>query len=251
MGELEYSGERLVPGAAEVYWYYNHLARYAFARGYARGKKVLDAGCGEGYGAAQLTGVARQVTGIDVDMKTIQHARRKYASPKLAFSVMDCRALSFADRCFGAVTCFEVFEHIEGVAEFLAEAKRVLRAGGVLVLSTPNRDNYPQAGVNPFHVREYSLGEFRSLLRKEFKRVEVFAQVCRLPARQLYSHPLARAVYRLKRLLRLPRLLPASWRGVAERALTGKSIQQVQLEDFVISKKNVSKAEILVAVCRR
>ena len=77
--DLEFTGERFVPGiAGEIA--HEHWHRYAFARRYVTGKRVLDAACGEGYGSALLAGLAAQVTGIDIDAAAIAHARASYAA---------------------------------------------------------------------------------------------------------------------------------------------------------------------------
>lgn len=240
--------ERVVP--SDSYWYFNHLARYRFALFYTGGKSVLDVGCGEGYGAKELSGCARSVIGVDVDETVVRRAQTKYRGSNLNFAVMDCRDLSFPDGLFDVVVGFELFEHLERAGEMLVELRRVLAVEGVLLLSTPNKEVYPQAGVNPFHVKEYSLGEFRRALEEVFGNVEMYGQTCRLAARKLYQHPAARFVYRVKRLLRLPRLLPMWLRSAVERVITGKTIQEAKVEDFEISQQRVEEAEVFIAVCR-
>jgi predicted O-methyltransferase YrrM len=56
----EFTGERLIPGQVDVDLLNEHMARYTFAVRLARGKRVLDAGCGAGYGSAELARVAEQ-----------------------------------------------------------------------------------------------------------------------------------------------------------------------------------------------
>ena len=62
----EFTGERLIPGQVDVDLLNEHMARYAFAARLARGKRVLDAGCGAGYGSAELAQAADSVVGADV-----------------------------------------------------------------------------------------------------------------------------------------------------------------------------------------
>src|SRR5438552_17547896 len=81
----EFTGERLIPGQVDVDLLNEHVARYAFAVRLARGKRVLDAGCGAGYGSAQLARVAAQVTGVDVAADAVEFARENYVLENLRF----------------------------------------------------------------------------------------------------------------------------------------------------------------------
>ncbi len=174
--ELPWTGERLVPSqsgqiAAE------HLHRYAIACALAPGKDVLDIACGEGYGSALLSRAARRVVGVDIDAETVQHAKRKYGSAQVHFLRGDCRAIPLADASVDLVVSFETLEHIEQQADFLDEVRRVLRPGGRLIISTPDKKNYGDSreSSNPFHVRELSAAEFRDVLAR-FKHVRMLGQ---------------------------------------------------------------------------
>ncbi|HMA32703.1 MAG TPA: class I SAM-dependent methyltransferase, partial [Casimicrobiaceae bacterium] len=94
--DLEFTGERYVPGTpGEIA--HEHWHRYAFARRYAAGRRVLDVACGEGYGCVLLAAVAAHVVGVDVDARTLAHARRTYsATPNVDFVEGSAAALPFA-----------------------------------------------------------------------------------------------------------------------------------------------------------
>jgi glycosyltransferase involved in cell wall biosynthesis/ubiquinone/menaquinone biosynthesis C-methylase UbiE len=174
---LSFTGERLtsaVSGQIEI----EHLHRYLMARELCCGKDVLDVACGEGYGAAMLAQVARSVTGVDIDFGAIAHASRAYSRGHLRFAVGNARSLPLADACIDIVVSFETLEHLSEQEEFLAEVRRVMRPGGLLVISTPDRDLYSGAGerANPFHERELSREEFVKLLAREFKHVAFYGQ---------------------------------------------------------------------------
>jgi len=170
--DLEFTGERFVPGiAGEIA--HEHWHRYAFARRYVRGKRVLDVACGEGYGSALLAGVATAVTGIDIDAGAVAHARARYAAlANVRFEVGSAAALPLPEACFDVVVSFETIEHLPRADQprMLAEIARVLAQDGVLVMSTPNPDEYSTARNyrNPFHQHEPDRAELEALLDGAF-----------------------------------------------------------------------------------
>ena len=134
----EFTGERLIPGEVDIDLLNEHMARYHFAVRLARGKRVLDAGCGAGYGSAELADVAESVTGIDIAPEAIAFARAHYERPNLSFEEASCTGLPFGDASFDLVVAFEVIEHLEDWKGFLHEVRRVLAPSGQLIVSTPN-----------------------------------------------------------------------------------------------------------------
>ncbi len=176
----EFTGERLIPGQVDVDLLNEHLARYAFAARLAHGKRVLDAGCGAGYGSAELARQADSVTGADLAAEAVDFARAHYRLPNLAFEQASCDRLPHPDACFDLVVAFEVIEHLEDWREFLQEARRVLAPGGQLIVSTPNRLYYTESrgvqGANPFHVHEFDFEEFRGELESVFPHVAMFLE---------------------------------------------------------------------------
>jgi ubiquinone/menaquinone biosynthesis C-methylase UbiE len=154
-----------------------HLARYRWAAGAVASREVLDAGCGEGYGARLLAdlGGARRCVGIDIDERTIAAAREAYGDVEaIEFEVGDVTHLPFEDASFDVVTCFETIEHVSAQRDAIAELARVLRPGGLLLISSPNRGVYPPG--NPFHERELAAAEFEALLKESFTHVGLMRQ---------------------------------------------------------------------------
>jgi SAM-dependent methyltransferase len=174
----EFTGERIIPGKVDPDLLNEHLARYAFAARVARGKRVLDAGCGSGYGSAELAKVALFVTGCDVSAEALQFAREQYRLPNLSFEQSSCAALPHPDGSFDLLVAFEVIEHLENWREFLAEVRRVLVPAGQFIVSTPNKLYYAETrektGPNPFHVHEFEFKEFREELSQLFPYVSMF-----------------------------------------------------------------------------
>ena len=176
----EFTGERLIPGEVDIDLLNEHMARYHFAVRLARGKRVLDAGCGAGYGSAELADVAERVTGIDIAPEAVEYARAHYALHNLSFEQASCTQLPFADGAFDLVVAFEVIEHLENWRDFLQEVRRVLAPAGQLIVSTPNRLYYTESrgtqGANPFHVHEFDFEEFGQELRQFFPHVSMFLE---------------------------------------------------------------------------
>lgn len=176
---LEFTGERVVPGLVDADLLNEHLARYRFAARFASGASVLDAGCGTGYGAAELLR-ASKVVGVDASFEAVDHARMNFSRAGVHFLQAVCESLPFADGSFDLVTAFEVIEHLERWQDFLAEARRVLLPAGVLLVSTPNKAYYAEArgeaGANPYHVREFEYREFESILSAVFPHVRLWTQ---------------------------------------------------------------------------
>jgi len=174
---LPFTGERLTTaygGQTEI----EHLHRYLVAREWCRDKDVLDVASGEGYGTALLAQVARSAVGVEIAPEAVDHANNAYRANNLSFVVGDARSLPGPDATFDVVTSFETIEHFAEQRRFLSEIRRVLRPGGLLIVSTPDRDNYSPAEspANPFHVRELAREEFDALLRSYFAEVSVLLQ---------------------------------------------------------------------------
>ncbi len=163
---LALTGERTVPGLAEEnYWFRRHEVVYRRLVGHCAGRDVLEAGCGEGYGADLIADVARSVVGLDYDEVTVAHVRARY--PRVDARHGNLAALPLPDGSVDVVVNFQVIEHLWDQPRFVAECVRVLRPGGLLLMSTPNRITFSpgrDTPVNPFHTRELNAAELTALL---------------------------------------------------------------------------------------
>jgi SAM-dependent methyltransferase len=176
----EFTGERVIPGQVDADLLNEHLARYAFAARLSRRKQVLDAGCGAGYGSAELARTAASVLGIDRSAEAIAFARAQYPAPNLRFQEGDCSALPAPDGSIDLVVAFEVIEHLQDWRAFMRETRRVLAPAGQFIVSTPNKLYYSESrggsGPNPFHVHEFEFEEFRAELGEVFPHVSLFLE---------------------------------------------------------------------------
>jgi SAM-dependent methyltransferase len=148
-----------------------HWARYRWAVPWAEGKDVLDAGCGVGYGTRMLgEGAPRRLVGVDIATEALERAAVDGAELIQA----DVHDLPLDSDSFDLVVCFEVIEHVYGHEQVLDELRRVLRPGGTLLISSPNREVY--APGNPYHVHEFVPDELHDALAGRFENVKLFGQ---------------------------------------------------------------------------
>jgi SAM-dependent methyltransferase len=238
--ELILTGERTLPGIPEEnYWFQRHVLAYRFAAGHVAGREVLDAGCGEGYGSAILAGVAKSVLGIDLDREVVEHAAESY--PAVRFDAGDLGAFPFPDGSFDAVVTLQVVEHLQSPRDFATECARVLRPGGTLVISTPNRLTFSPEGIrNPFHTVEFAPDELRTLLDARFD-VIMLGGTFHGPRLALVERFIRRSL--AERLLSQPVPEWPSW--------LRRLVARVKPGDFRIRDRQVERSLDLVAVARR
>jgi 2-polyprenyl-3-methyl-5-hydroxy-6-metoxy-1,4-benzoquinol methylase len=173
--ELEFTGERIVPGKTVEPLFCEHEERYLFAGRYVEDRDVLDVACGSGVGSAYLRAAgARSVRGLDIDPQAVAFAAARYRDCE--FAVGNATELSLPDNSVDVVVSFETIEHIHDQAGFIAECRRVLRPGGIFICSTPNSRLTRLRSANEFHVREIPLSEFKSLVAASFGEQEFFSQ---------------------------------------------------------------------------
>jgi SAM-dependent methyltransferase len=167
VSQLPLTGERTVPGIAEEnYWFRRHEAAYLALRPYCVDAFVLEAGCGEGYGADLLARDAVGVLGLDYDALTLRHVAKVY--PRVHAARANLAALPVRSSTVDVVVNFQVIEHLWDQEGFLAECARVLRPGSRLLITTPNRLTFSpgrDTPLNPFHTRELAPAELSELLR--------------------------------------------------------------------------------------
>ncbi len=177
---VEFTGERVVPGQVNDDLWSEHIARYAFARQYITGQRVLDAGCGTGYGSAELAQSAASVTGVDISAEAIEYASANYPIPGLRFVESSCASVPFPPESFDVVIAFEVIEHLVDYRAFLDECARVLTQQGLLIVSSPNKRYYGESragtGPNPYHEHEFEAAEFVHELERVFPNVRLLLQ---------------------------------------------------------------------------
>jgi SAM-dependent methyltransferase len=163
---LTLTGERTIPDLdIENYWFRRHEVVYQRLAKHCVGRDVLEAGCGEGYGADLLAGVARRVVALDYDAAAVAHVGNRY--PRVEVMQANLAQLPLPAASVDVVVNFQVIEHLWDQAQFISECARVLRPSGLLIVSTPNRITFSpgrDTPINPFHTRELNADELSELL---------------------------------------------------------------------------------------
>ena len=176
--KLPFTGERVVPGEVETQLWNEHVARYRFACLFATGRRVLDVGCGVGYGTSLLSSHAEYAVGFDVAREAAEHAAKTFTDAD--FLCAEASHFPLPDASVDLVTAFEVIEHLDDWGALIRESARVLSPDGVFLVSTPNTHYYAEArgpsGPNPFHVHEFEFAEFEEVLHRIFPHVEILGQ---------------------------------------------------------------------------
>jgi GT2 family glycosyltransferase/ubiquinone/menaquinone biosynthesis C-methylase UbiE/glycosyltransferase involved in cell wall biosynthesis/uncharacterized coiled-coil DUF342 family protein len=174
---LDFTGERMTSDISGQIAF-EHFHRYCLARDLAVGRNILDVASGEGYGSALLADVARSVVGVELDAASVKHAREAYPRENLRFLEGDATRMPLPDACVDMVVSFETLEHLGDHDRFLSEVRRVLRPGGLFLVSTPDRDVYSAPGQpkNPYHVLELTPPQFSQLLSTHFTHHRILAQ---------------------------------------------------------------------------
>lgn len=235
------------------HYFSEHLARYAFIRDkLSQSSRVLDLGCGVGYGCRSVCESTSDLVGLDVSLEAIRKARSIYSHPKIEYMVARGESLPFRDSSFNAVISFEVIEHIsqEHQPFYLSEIVRVLKPDGVAFLSTPNR-KFTAGRANPYHLKEFYFDELKHILFQHFAVVGLYGQTCSNSVAGLYKGKAASKVRKVKEFLRVQFLLPHWAKRLMEFCLTGSTMAKVEIEDYRFVDQPIDECEAFVAVCRK
>lgn len=237
---LALTGERTLPGIeVENYWFRRHEAAYRAVLAHCAGQIVLEAGCGEGYGADLISTVARQVVALDYDPATVAHVAARYCSVQVVRANLG--ALPVAGQRTDAVVSLQVIEHLWDQPGFVRDCARVLRPGGRLILSTPNRLTFSpgrDTPLNPFHSRELAPAELADLLAgngfevRELLGLRHGPRLSRVDSR--YAGSLVAA-----QLATPPERWPAGLRA---------DVAAIRADDFVLSTVDLAESLDLLAV---
>ncbi|MFW2366942.1 MAG: class I SAM-dependent methyltransferase [Desulforhopalus sp.] len=171
---VNFTGEFFVPGISGERVEADHFERYRFACNFAKGKSILDIACGVGYSAPLFIEVgASSYDGVDLGEKQIDYAKRHYGSDNVKFHVDNICTYN-GGKSYDLITCFETIEHVDNYLAALENLFSLLKPGGMLIISSPNRlATSPKAlsisskPSNKYHAQEFIPEELVLILQDQ------------------------------------------------------------------------------------
>jgi ubiquinone/menaquinone biosynthesis C-methylase UbiE len=237
-------------------WWGEHVHRYNEALLYINPDDiVLDIACGTGFGTDIIAGKTRgKVIGGDIAAEAIEECRQHWKKSNLEFRVLDGTKLDFTDNYFNKIVSFETIEHTTQYHEMVAEFARVLKPGGQLILSTPNRNISSPDGIigNPFHTQEFLYEELKQILEASFPVVNLTGQRYMRYDKKSFRRNAGKIFEKLFLSFAI-RKLPYSWRSGFMKAFFGYPLYPLET-DFLLEKdinRIKSECPVQFAVCQK
>lgn len=187
------NSERCYPGLSLKRVQDDQKERHIFFARYAKDKNVADIGCGVGYGSSLIKeSGAKSVVGIDIDKEIILEAQEKY--PGVHFIHADATETTLADASVDLVTCFDAWHHLDHFDRFIPEMKRILRPGGLLICSVPNKhviylNVFHRKMLTEFYRVDFDKKTVLRFLGSDFELLEWYGQRF---VKQIFVNPVVR-----------------------------------------------------------
>ncbi|MEO8470989.1 MAG: class I SAM-dependent methyltransferase [Chryseolinea sp.] len=229
---------------------------YVVATEYVNGD-LLEIGCGEGRGVSTMINLAKSFTAVDKIESALEVLRPKY--PLATFKSMNIPPLTgLEENAYDSIVSFQVIEHIQDDALFLKEIHRVLKPGGVALLTTPNRSM--SLSRNPWHIREYLPKELTDLAAKNFPVVQMKGITGNSKVMNYYAKN-KKSVEKITRfdVLNLQYRLPASvlripyeilnrWNRNKLQSIDHKLVENITHDDYIIVDDAEDALDLLLIV---
>lgn len=247
---LALDDERIVPGLTDPGTLHAHVARYEFALRWLTGNDhVLETACGAGYGTQLIASRSRHVVATDYSPIALEHARKHFFAPNVTFNLMDCNHWTAPPESFDCIVSFEVLEHLPDQVAYLQNCLQSLRAGGMLLLSTPNRTTAQIhmrsiQQVNEFHIGELDLAGLRKLLGRVFPSFTIYGQRRRGSA--LYTAMRALDIWNLRL-----RFIPSTRRENMQEHFGVPRGHKAVPAAWVFTRSQLRQANGFFAVCHK
>jgi ubiquinone/menaquinone biosynthesis C-methylase UbiE len=229
---------------------------YVVAADYVRGD-ILEIGCGEGRGVSTLLERVNSFTAVDKIKDAIDDLQKRFPAGK--FISMNLPPLtSLGDNTYDFVVSFQVIEHIENDVLYLKEIHRVLKTGGVALITTPNRKM--SLSRNPWHVREYLPDELSALARKFFSNVEMkgitgndkvmkYYEENKKSVRRFTRFDIFNLQYNLPAsILRIPYEILNRWNRNKLQSTDRSLVSDIKHEDYVVVNDATNALDLLLIV---
>lgn len=207
--------------------------RYYFASTFSEGKDVLEVACGAGQGLGYLASTAKRVTGGDIDEHILSFAQEHYKGRNnIQLCRFDAHELPFEDTSFDLVILYEAIYYLAHPEKFLAECRRVLRKGGILLICTANKD-CPGFSKSAFSFKYFSSLELLTLLNQHHFDAELFGD-CPVATQGSIKQKLISTITRIAAALGL---IPKTMKGkeILKRIFFGKLLAiPGEIEDGIV-----------------
>ena len=231
-----------------------HQAQYKFTKDYVLGQTVLDAGCGNGYGAYYLSSLAVRIIGMDISAEAIKYAQAHHQKENITYIRGNCESLPFHEHSFNIICSFEVIEHIPDYFSFLEEMKRILKPGGIAIISTPNKKVSLSSGkssANPYHSNEFSSEDLYNLLRPRFRDVTIYGQKGSEKLKEVFQGNRFKRFLAKIDFLGVHRFLPDMIYKKCARIFGFALQKDITEDDYFFVNLEIDTAEQLIAVCKK
>jgi ubiquinone/menaquinone biosynthesis C-methylase UbiE len=171
--------------------------RYHWAQGFCRGKDVVEVACGSGQGLGLLSSVSKSLEAGDYSEEILSVPRAHYGS-RIPLKNFDAQRLPFERASKDVVIIFEAIYYVPDVARFVQECRRVLRAGGSVLVATANKDLW-DFNPSPLSYRYYGAADLTALLRNAGFEVELYGYmpVTGVSTRQRILRPLKKVAVKV------------------------------------------------------
>lgn len=249
-------GERFVPNNDNRdAFYWEHITRYNFAKPYIKDKKVLDLGCGTGYGSSEIIKIgAANVVGIDISEKAIDFAQKNFRHKRISFQVADATSLPFKNKSFDTILSFEVIEHIKNYQLFLDEAFRVLKKGGYFIFSTPNAKQF-RTKTSAYHFKEFTGRELQNIFSRRKLKLTLFGQSFKNDRFEASQKQYFQRYQRLtlggnKLLKKMIILVPAKLKAAIYK-LFWQPTPELSKKEITIGKKQLDHCITIIGISRK
>jgi ubiquinone/menaquinone biosynthesis C-methylase UbiE len=229
---------------------------YVIAKDFVRGD-MLEVGCGEGRGVGLLMEYARSFTAVDKIQNVIDELKIKYPSGRfLSMNIPPLKELS--ENAYDTVVSFQVIEHIQDDALFLQEIFRVLKPGGMAMLTTPNRSM--SLSRNPWHIREYMPNELKKIAEKIFPHVEMkgiagnekvmdYYEQNKKSVKRITQFDIFNLQYRLPAsLLKIPYEFLNRWNRNKLQSDDDRLVTNIKHEDYIVVEDATTALDLLLIV---
>jgi len=215
--------------------------RYYWAGKYCRNKDVVETACGTGQGLAYLSGVSKSLHAGDYSEKILKIARNHYKD-RINFQRFDAQNMPFPDNSLDVVVLFEAIYYLPSPEKFVGECHRILRKGGVVLISTANKDLY-DFNPSPYSRRYFGTVELNELFTGHGFSIECFGDVSMkmISFRQKIFRPIKAASVKLN-------IIPKSMDGkkLLKRLIFGKMTKMpLEITEDIITYREPSRISIL------